>query len=68
MIEYCGDGNAVEVTGSFNGWQHRVGMELQASKSIGLVLVPTLSTSVEYLSSDDEHVKDSFNIWVMLLT
>jgi hypothetical protein len=35
VIEYCGDGNAVEVTGSFNGWQHRVGMELQASKSIG---------------------------------
>ncbi|XP_010452223.1 PREDICTED: uncharacterized protein LOC104734364 isoform X2 [Camelina sativa] len=35
MIEYCGDGNVVEVTGSFNGWQHRVGMELQASKSIG---------------------------------
>ncbi|XP_020879482.1 uncharacterized protein LOC9307103 isoform X2 [Arabidopsis lyrata subsp. lyrata] len=35
VIEYCGDGNVVEVTGSFNGWQHRVGMELQASKSIG---------------------------------
>ncbi|CAE6085894.1 unnamed protein product [Arabidopsis arenosa] len=35
VLEYCGDGNAVEVTGSFNGWQHRVGMELQASKSIG---------------------------------
>ncbi|KAL1196631.1 PTST-like protein 3 [Cardamine amara subsp. amara] len=35
VVEYCGDGNDVEVTGSFNGWQHRVGMELQASKSIG---------------------------------
>ncbi|XP_010490822.1 PREDICTED: uncharacterized protein LOC104768516 isoform X2 [Camelina sativa] len=35
VIEYCGDGNVVEVTGSFNGWQHRVGMELQTSKSIG---------------------------------
>ncbi|XP_010558178.1 PREDICTED: uncharacterized protein LOC104826916 isoform X2 [Tarenaya hassleriana] len=34
-IEYCGDGSAVEVTGSFNGWQHRVEMELQPSKSIG---------------------------------
>lgn len=44
MIEYCGDGNDVEVTGSFNGWQHRVGMELQANKANGLVLVLTLST------------------------
>ncbi|XP_023636028.1 protein PTST homolog 3, chloroplastic isoform X2 [Capsella rubella] len=35
VIEYSGDGNVVEVTGSFNGWQHRVGMELQASKSMG---------------------------------
>ncbi|VVB13059.1 unnamed protein product [Arabis nemorensis] len=34
-IEYCGDGNVVEVTGSFNGWEHRVGLELQASKSTG---------------------------------
>ncbi|CAN8257266.1 unnamed protein product [Cochlearia groenlandica] len=34
-IEYCGDGNVVEVTGSFNGWEHRVGLELQASKSVG---------------------------------
>ncbi|XP_013668346.2 protein PTST homolog 3, chloroplastic isoform X4 [Brassica napus] len=34
-IEYCGDGNVVEVTGSFNGWEHRVGLELEASKSTG---------------------------------
>ncbi|XP_024012658.1 protein PTST homolog 3, chloroplastic isoform X2 [Eutrema salsugineum] len=34
-IEYCGDGNVVEVTGSFNGWEHRVGLERQASKSTG---------------------------------
>ncbi|KFK24797.1 hypothetical protein AALP_AA8G026300 [Arabis alpina] len=34
-IQYCGDGNVVEVTGSFNGWEHRVGLELQASKSTG---------------------------------
>ncbi|CAH8379422.1 unnamed protein product [Eruca vesicaria subsp. sativa] len=34
-IEYCGDGNVVEVTGSFNGWEHRVGLELETSKSSG---------------------------------
>ncbi|CAA7034035.1 unnamed protein product [Microthlaspi erraticum] len=34
-IEYCGDGNVVEVTGSFNGWEHRVGLELDASKLTG---------------------------------
>lgn len=34
-IEYCGDGNVVEVTGSFNGWEHRVGLELETSKSTG---------------------------------
>ncbi|KAL0888722.1 hypothetical protein Bca101_012705 [Brassica carinata] len=34
-VEYCGDGNVVEVTGSFNGWEHRVGLELETSKSTG---------------------------------
>ncbi|XP_010543433.1 PREDICTED: protein PTST, chloroplastic-like isoform X4 [Tarenaya hassleriana] len=34
-IGYCGDGNVVEVTGSFNGWLNHVEMELQPSKSIG---------------------------------
>ncbi|XP_013611811.1 PREDICTED: cytospin-A isoform X6 [Brassica oleracea var. oleracea] len=34
-IEYCGDGNVVEVTGSFNGWEHRVGLGLETSKSTG---------------------------------
>ncbi|KAF7144722.1 hypothetical protein RHSIM_Rhsim04G0144100 [Rhododendron simsii] len=33
-IQYEGDGDAVEVTGSFNGWHHRIAMDPQPSFSI----------------------------------
>ncbi|XP_058212783.1 protein PTST homolog 3, chloroplastic [Rhododendron vialii] len=33
-IQYEGDGDAVEVTGSFNGWHHRIAMDPQPSSSI----------------------------------
>ncbi|KAF5750419.1 hypothetical protein HS088_TW03G00755 [Tripterygium wilfordii] len=33
-IHYCGDGEIVEVTGSFNGWHHRIKMDPQLSSSI----------------------------------
>ncbi|KAL2324743.1 hypothetical protein Fmac_023801 [Flemingia macrophylla] len=29
QIEFCGDGDAVEVARSFNGWQHRIKMDPQ---------------------------------------
>ncbi|KAB1201476.1 hypothetical protein CJ030_MR0G003374 [Morella rubra] len=41
-IQYCGDGEIVEVSGSFNGWHHRVKMDLQLSSS---VLEPMTSRS-----------------------
>lgn len=33
QIEFCGDGDVVEVAGSFNGWHHRIEMDLQQSTS-----------------------------------
>ncbi|KAF3441818.1 hypothetical protein FNV43_RR15733 [Rhamnella rubrinervis] len=33
-IEYCGDGETVEVAGSFNGWHHWIKMDLQPPSSI----------------------------------
>ncbi|KAL2487359.1 5'-AMP-activated protein kinase-related [Abeliophyllum distichum] len=33
-IEYLGDGETVELAGSFNGWQHRIKMDLHPSSSI----------------------------------
>ncbi|KAG5553630.1 hypothetical protein RHGRI_011504 [Rhododendron griersonianum] len=33
-IQYEGDGDAVEVTGSFNGWHHHIAMDPQPSSSI----------------------------------
>ncbi|XP_009612978.1 protein PTST homolog 3, chloroplastic isoform X2 [Nicotiana tomentosiformis] len=33
-IQYWADGESVEVAGSFNGWHHKVKMELQASSTI----------------------------------
>ncbi|GAV58139.1 hypothetical protein CFOL_v3_01673 [Cephalotus follicularis] len=34
QIQYCGDGEIVEVTGSFNGWHHRIKMDPQPSTSV----------------------------------
>ncbi|KAB2622398.1 hypothetical protein D8674_024580 [Pyrus ussuriensis x Pyrus communis] len=33
-IQYEGDGEIVEVTGSFNGWHHQIKMDLESSSSI----------------------------------
>ncbi|KAG5553627.1 hypothetical protein RHGRI_011501 [Rhododendron griersonianum] len=33
-IQYEGDGDAIEVTGSFNGWHHHIAMDPQPSSSI----------------------------------
>ncbi|CAJ1968552.1 unnamed protein product [Sphenostylis stenocarpa] len=33
QIEFCGDGDIVEVAGSFNGWHHRIKMDPQPSTS-----------------------------------
>ncbi|XP_015898398.3 protein PTST homolog 3, chloroplastic isoform X2 [Ziziphus jujuba] len=33
-VQYCGEGEMVEVAGSFNGWHHWVKMDLQPSSSI----------------------------------
>ncbi|CAK7343184.1 unnamed protein product [Dovyalis caffra] len=33
-IQYCGNGEMVEVTGSFNGWHHRIRLDPQPSSSI----------------------------------
>ncbi|KAL2509301.1 5'-AMP-activated protein kinase-related [Forsythia ovata] len=33
-IEYSGDGETVELAGSFNGWHHRIKMDLHPSSSI----------------------------------
>ncbi|TKY52939.1 PTST protein [Spatholobus suberectus] len=33
QIEFCGDGDVVEVAGSFNGWHHRIKMDPQPSTS-----------------------------------
>ncbi|XP_068318245.1 protein PTST homolog 3, chloroplastic-like isoform X2 [Pyrus communis] len=33
-IQYKGDGEIVEVTGSFNGWHHQIKMDLESSSSI----------------------------------
>ncbi|RDY10743.1 Protein PTST, chloroplastic, partial [Mucuna pruriens] len=33
QIEFCGDGDEVEVAGSFNGWHHRIKMDPQPSTS-----------------------------------
>ncbi|GKV48404.1 hypothetical protein SLEP1_g55226 [Rubroshorea leprosula] len=34
QIEYSGEGEIVEVTGSFNGWHHRIKMDPQASSGV----------------------------------
>lgn len=34
QIQYCGDGEIVEVSGSFNGWHHRINMDPQPSSRI----------------------------------
>ncbi|XVE61662.1 hypothetical protein DITRI_Ditri06bG0058000 [Diplodiscus trichospermus] len=34
QIEYCGDGEIVEVAGSFNGWHHRIKMDPKPSSTI----------------------------------
>ncbi|XP_068491571.1 protein PTST homolog 3, chloroplastic isoform X3 [Phaseolus vulgaris] len=33
QIEFCGDGDIVEVAGSFNGWHHRIKLDPQPSTS-----------------------------------
>lgn len=33
QIQYCGDGETVEVAGSFNGWHNQIKMDLQPSSS-----------------------------------
>ncbi|GMP84912.1 hypothetical protein CsSME_00038259 [Camellia sinensis var. sinensis] len=33
-VQYRGDGEAVELAGSFNGWHHRITMDPQPSSSI----------------------------------
>ncbi|PON49052.1 AMP-activated protein kinase, glycogen-binding domain containing protein [Parasponia andersonii] len=34
QIQYCGDGEIVEVTGSFNGWHHYIKMDAQPLSSL----------------------------------
>ncbi|XP_062166681.1 protein PTST homolog 3, chloroplastic isoform X2 [Alnus glutinosa] len=34
QIQYCGDGEIVEVSGSFDGWHHRIKMDPQSSSAI----------------------------------
>ncbi|OIW20250.1 hypothetical protein TanjilG_07409 [Lupinus angustifolius] len=34
QIEFCGEGDVVEVAGSFNGWHHRIKMDPQQSISV----------------------------------
>ncbi|KAF1877903.1 hypothetical protein Lal_00038213 [Lupinus albus] len=34
QIEFCGEGDVVEVAGSFNGWHHRIKMDPQQSDSV----------------------------------
>lgn len=33
QIDFCGDGDVVEVAGSFNGWHHPIKMDPQPSSS-----------------------------------
>lgn len=33
QIEFCGDGDVVELAGSFNGWHHRIELDPQQSTS-----------------------------------
>lgn len=48
QIEYWGNGETVEVAGSFNGWLHRIEMDLQPSSKM---ITPTVSRNSKHWST-----------------